>query len=180
MPVNFFCENNAQEKFTVAFYRFTQQICGMNIYLLNTEIEGRETLLLSIINPEVDKDATLTAKAIIGFVLDENKPVTFENVRFNPAFIDHFHKTIVFFSQFSDTMISMVEQQQNGFIYITDQRKKEATEHAQQDIIGSFEVKDGALVSESYVANPAYKLISEDGAFILQKELEALLYSTAY
>jgi hypothetical protein len=151
----------------------------MNIYLLKTEIEGKETLLLSIINPEVDKEAKLTGKAIVGFIADENQPVTFENIRFNPAFIDHFHKTVVFFSQFSDTIIAMVEQQQNGFIYITDQRSKE-TEPAQEDIIGSFEVKDGALVSGSYVANPTYRLITEKGAFILQKELEALLYSTAY
>lgn len=152
----------------------------MNIYLLKTLIEEKETLLLSIINPEVDKDAKLTGKAIVGFIADENKPVAFDNVRFNPAFIDHFHKTVVFFSQFSDTIISMVEQQQNGFIYITDQRSKEPANPKQEDIIGSFEVKNGTLVSGSYVANPAYKLITENGSFILQQELEALLYSTAY
>jgi hypothetical protein len=152
----------------------------MNIYLLNTLIEGKETLLLSIINPEVDKEAKLTAKAIVGFIADPGKPVTYDNVRFNPAFIDHFHKTMVFFSQFSDTMISLIEQQQNGFIYITDQRNKEAATSSQEDIIGSFEIRDGALISGSYVANPAYRFISEHGVFVLQPELEALLYATAY
>lgn len=151
----------------------------MNIYLLKTEIEGKETFLLSIINPETDKEAKITGKAIVGFVADANKPVTFENVRFNPTFIDHFHKTIVFFSQFSDTIVSMVEQQQNGFIYITDQRSK-TSDPGQEDIIGSFEVKNGELVSGSYVPNPKYRLITGAGAFVLQKELEALLYSTAY
>jgi hypothetical protein len=155
------------------------QICSMNIYLLKTAIEGKETLLLSIVNPELDKEAKLTGKAIVGYIVDENKPLNFENVRFNPVFIDHFHKTIVFFSQFSDTIVSMVEQQQNGFIYITDQRSKDPDPQP-EDIIGSFEVKNGELVSGSYVANPAYKLITENGAFVLQKELEALLYSTAY
>jgi hypothetical protein len=152
----------------------------MNIYLLNTTIENKETLLLSIINPEVDKDAKLSAKSIIGFIVDVGKPVSFENVKFNPAFIDHFHKTIVFFAQFNDGIIQLVEQQQNGFIYINDQRSKDSAKTLQEDIIGSFEVKNGELIHDSYLPNSAYKFISDKGGFVLQQELEALLYSTAY
>lgn len=151
----------------------------MNIYLLKTAIDQKETLLLSIVNPEVDKDATLSAKSIIGFVVDTAKPVSFENVKINPAFIDHFHKTIIFFAQFNDGIIQLVEQQQNGFVYVTDQRSKDSTMD-QEDIIGSFEVKNGELIHDSYVPNAAYKFISDKGGFELQKELEALLYSTAY
>jgi hypothetical protein len=149
----------------------------MNIYLLKTLIDDRETLLLSIANPEIDPNAKLSSKAIIGFVLNPDQPVSFENTRFNPAFIDHFHKTIVFFAQVNDGVIQMVEQQQNGFIYITDQRNKE-TEPTQENIIGSFEVQHGALVHGSYVPNAAYKLITAEGGFELQPELEALLYAS--
>jgi hypothetical protein len=149
----------------------------MNIYLLKTTIEGKETLLLSIVNPQVDKEATLSSKSIVGFVIDNNQPVNAENVRINPAFIDHFHKTIIFFAQFNDGIIQLVEQQQNGFVYIKDQRSKEE-ELTQEDIIGSFEVKNGELIHDSYVPNAAYKFISPKGGFELQKELEALLYST--
>lgn len=152
----------------------------MNIYLLNTTIDGKETLLLSIINPELDKDAKLTAKAIIGFVVDATKPITPENVRLNPTFVDHFHKTIVFFAQFNDGIIHLVEQQQNGFVYINDLRNKDEKEVRKEDIIGSFEVKNGELIHDSYQPNSAYKMITADGGFVLQPELEALLYSTAY
>ncbi|MES2778854.1 MAG: hypothetical protein V4651_03055 [Bacteroidota bacterium] len=152
----------------------------MNIYLLNTTIEGKETLLLSIINPETDKNAQLTAKAIVGFVLDASKPISFDNVRLNPAFIDHFHKTIVFFAQFNDGIIHLAEQQQNGFVYINDLRNKEDKEVLKEDIIGSFEVKNGELIHNSYLPNTAYKMITADGGFVLQPELEALIYSTAY
>lgn len=140
-------------------------------------IDDTETLLLSIVNPEIDPRATLSSKAIIGFVVNPQLPVSFENTRFNPAFLDHFHKTIVFFAQVNDGVIQLVETKQNGFIYITDKRSKDAEPHA-QDIIGSFEVKDGALVHGSYEPNPAYKLITADGGFELQQELEALLYAS--
>jgi hypothetical protein len=152
----------------------------MNIFLLKTTVENKETLLLSIVNPSVDKDAKLSAKSIIGFVLDGNQPIHFENVKINPAFLDHFHKTIVFFATFNDGIIHLVEQQQNGFIYIKDQRNKEETTTIQEDIIGSFEVKNGQLIHDSYVPNPSYQFISNRGGFQLQQELEALLYSTAY
>ena len=149
----------------------------MNIYLLKTLIDDTETLLLSIANPEVDPNAKLSSKAIIGFVVNPELPVSFENTRFNPAFIDHFHKTIVFFAQVNDGVIQLVEEKQNGFIYITDKRSKDSEPHA-QDIIGSFEVQNGALVHGSYEPNATYKLITADGGFELQPELEALLYAS--
>ena len=152
----------------------------MNIYLLNTSIENKETLLLSIVNPEVDKEAKLSAKSIIGFLVDASKPIHFENIKFNPSFINHFHKTIKFFAQFNDGIIQLVEQQQNGFIYINDQRGIHDKETLQEDIIGSFEVKNGELLHDSYLPNNGYKFISDKGGFVLQQELEALLYSTAY
>jgi hypothetical protein len=149
----------------------------MNIYLLKTLIDDTETLLLSIANPEVDPNAKLSSKAIIGFVVNPDLPVSFENTRFNPAFIDHFHKTIVFFAQVNDGVIQLVEEKQNGFIYIIDKRSKDSEPQA-QDIIGSFEVQHGALVHGSYEPNAAYKLITADGGFELQPELEALLYAS--
>jgi hypothetical protein len=152
----------------------------MNIYLIKTAIEDKETLLLTIVNPSADPDAKLSAKSILGFVADPDKPVSFENVKINPAFIDHFHKTIIFFAQFNDGIIHLVEQQQNGFVYIRDQRNKDEKEPRQEDIIGSFEVKNGVLIHDSYVPNPTYQFISDKGGFELQEELEGLLYSTAY
>jgi hypothetical protein len=73
-----------------------------------------------------------------------------------------------------------VEQQQNGFVYINDLRNKAEKEVRKEDIIGSFEVKNGELIHDSYQPNTAYIMITADGAFVLQPELEALLYSTAY
>jgi hypothetical protein len=150
----------------------------MNIYLLNTKIDQKETLLLSIINPELDSSAKLTSKAIIGFIIDSNKPIDETNVRINPQFLDHFHKTILFYAQFNDGIIHLVEKEQNGFIYIRDKRNK--TEENATDIIGSFEVKNGALVHDSYIPNPLYKLITANGGFELEPALEALLYNTSY
>jgi hypothetical protein len=150
----------------------------MNIYLLNTLIEHKETLLLSFINPQIDRDAKLTPKSIIGFVLDNEQPISENNIRINPAFLDHLHKTVLFFAQFNDGLIHLVEQQQNGFIYVKDLRSKEQDRAI--DIIGSFEVQHGVLLHESYIPNPHYKPITAAGGFVLQPELEALLYNTAY
>jgi hypothetical protein len=150
----------------------------MNIYLLNTIIDYKETFLLSFINPQIDAGVKLTPKAIIGFVLNNDQPVSENNIRINPAFLNHLHKTILFFAQFNDGLINLVEQQQNGFIYVRDLRNK-GIDNA-TDIIGSFEVQHGVLMHDSYQPNPHYKPITESGGFVLQPELEALLYATAY
>jgi hypothetical protein len=151
----------------------------MNLYSYLFPVNnGEERIFLSIINAESDPDAILGEKNIVGYLKNKDLPVTHENIVYNPVFIDHFHKTVKFFSQLSDAVILMAEQQQGGFVYIVDQRSKN-DKHDPVDIIASFEVKHGALVTDSYEPNPKYQLISENGLFVLQKELEALLYTTA-
>lgn len=146
----------------------------MNLYAYKTRVNDRELMLLSLI--DLQHEANVKGdKAIIGYLKDEYGPVEHDNIFYNPQFIDRFHKTMKFFAQFSDAMISMAEQQQHGFIYITDQRGKDEKEQDAADIIGSFEVKNGEILHDSYQPNPAYRLVSKKGLFRLPQELEALL-----
>jgi len=152
----------------------------MDIYSIKTTINGQDTLLLSIVDPANNKGIPLNSKCIVGRLKDAGAYPSPGNIIFNPDFITHFHKTIVFFAQFSDQVISLSESGKGGFVYIVDQRNGKEDSPRKEDIIGSFEVVAGAVVHESYAPNPEYQPISETGAFVLQKELEALIMSTAW
>ena len=152
----------------------------MNIYSIQAKINNQDVILLSIINPSDNKGIPLNEKCIVGQMKNSSDFPSPENILFNPNFITHFHKTIVFFSQFSDQIINLTERNKGGFVYIVDQRNGNNSNPKKEDIIGSFEVQNGAVVSESYMPNQDYLPISEDGAFMLQPELEALICSTAY
>ncbi len=151
----------------------------MKIYSLKTNINNSDVILLSLIDPETEKNIPLNQKCIVGKLIDNNLPPVPGNITYNKAFIDHFHKTILFFSGYSDQVIQLSENQNKGFVYVVDRRNPETPKPKPQDIIGSFEVANGTIVSGSYAPNSNYLPISEDGAFVLQPELEALLYKTA-
>jgi len=75
----------------------------------------------------------------------------------------------------SDDLMKSARQQKNGFIYIVDQRTKEQNQTEAKDILGSFEVADGQLNSDSFQFNPNYQIISIDGLFRLPDNFEKAL-----
>jgi hypothetical protein len=128
---------------------------------------------LSVLDPATTKG--FSEKAILGYLQDDNKPVMHDNIVYNPAFIDLFHKIIVLTALRSQDIAAGASMQETGFIYIVDQRKPSEGKDKPEDIVGSFEVLNGTIHPLSYQPNPGYHLISENGVFKIPGDFDQFL-----
>lgn len=152
----------------------------MNVFQITDHSGGKPRILLSILEPENHYQISLNPKCIVGHLCQFDAGLNSDNLIINPAFLEHFHKSINFFSQLSDHPIQLAEGQPDGLVYITDKRIPEDMTPGIEDIIGSYEVRGGTLLQGSYEANPRYRFLSVNGICTLQPELEALICATAY
>ncbi len=144
----------------------------MNVYAVETTLNGKETTLLTLLDPEAMAQVK-NPKAILGLLKNNNGEVTPDNILYNPEFVRFFHQTMLLFAEFTAVQSP---NNQSGFMYLIDERCKSPEKPEQKDIIGSFEVKGGFLLKDSYVANSQYQLISNDGLFQLPAQIEKVLF----
>lgn len=145
----------------------------MNLFSFPVNDDGIARTFLSILDPSDKKK--FSKKAIVGYLLDNDKPVTHSNIRYNPEFVDIFHKIIVLTALRSQEVMADAGIQQVGFVYITDQRNPSRDADKPEDIVGSFEVKDGNMVPLSYQPNPSYQIISDSGMFKIPGDFDQYL-----
>lgn len=139
----------------------------MQTYIYKVIIDNIERNILSLLQHDQVFKNGLANKAIIGYVLNISIPLTKDNVYINPDFISLFHKVVNDVSPTIDSFKLSAEKQNQGFVYIIDQRDKHHPNTKPFDIIGAFEVKDGKVVVGSYTSNPNYQIVSDDGLFQL-------------
>ncbi len=139
-------------------------------YIISQENIDRH--LLSLIETETVYKSGLKSKCVIGSLKNINKPVSAENIIYNPEFIELFIKTIKSTALQSEELINSARQQETGFIYITDNRSVSKNETKPSDIIGAFEVVNGQINADSFQANNRYEIVSNDGLFNLPSIFE--------
>ena len=144
----------------------------MNLFAIETEINGKNSTLLSLLDAEAMAHVK-NQKAIVGILKDVAGPISHENIIYNPACIDFFHKIMLVFAEFtSGTNLSQTQ----GFMYLVDERSTTPDTPEQKDIIGSFEVSAGLLLKDTYVPNANYQFISNQGLFKLPAQIERVLF----
>ncbi len=144
----------------------------MNLYALQTEINGRDTTMLTLLDAETMAQVK-NQRAIVGILKNQNGAITHDNILYNPAFVDFFHKTMLVFAEFASGTNPITS---NGFMYVIDERCKTPDKPEQKDIIGSFEVQAGVVLKDTYVGNTNYQFISDDGLFKLPAQIERVLF----
>ena len=144
----------------------------MNLFVCEIPGTQQSRKYLSLIEP--GKHLRIPQEALVGYLVSSNQPVIHENIIYNPAFIDLFHKIIVLTTLQSQDTTATASKQETGFIYIRDQRA-DPQENLPEDIIGSFEVLNGTLQPMSYQPNPKYKLISSKGMFSIPGDFDHLM-----
>lgn len=89
------------------------------------------------------------------------------NITINPLFVTLLHKAIREALASSPELHEEGKRKINGLIYIIDGRAQ-GSEHVEAKYIaGAFPVKNGVVMTESYVPGPNYELIDEKGSFEL-------------
>lgn len=147
----------------------------MRLYTYTVTIDNVERAVLSVADPEDAFNKGLISRGIIGYLKQKDKEVHPENITYNADFVELFQKAIKTAALNSDDLMKSARQQKNGFIYIVDQRTKDQNETKAMDILGSFEVTEGQLNSDSFQFNPNYQIISIEGLFRLPDNFEKAL-----
>lgn len=147
----------------------------MKLYTYTTKIDNVERNILSFAEPDYVFNKGLVSKSVIGYLKQTGKEVLPDNIVYNSDFVELFKRTIEIVALASDDLMKSAAQQQNGFVYIIDQRTENQNETKATDILGSFEVNGGRLNADSFQFNPNYQIISADGLFRLPENFEKAL-----
>jgi hypothetical protein len=119
---------------------------------------------VSLLTPdEVESFGGLPSEAILGEYGD--KALSPESFRPNPAFVRLLHRVIAEDGPQVEEMDAWAKRNRQGWLYVIDARAPEGPNGRvlPEDIVGAFEVRDGAIVAGSYQPNPNYRVVTRHG-----------------
>lgn len=124
-------------------------------------------------------ESGLVSEEIIGQLLDPHREgdlLAPDNFARNRAFVDVLHEVIRKHGPSVPNLAAAASRQASGWIYVIDGRTPtpEGPVPA-EDIVGGFEVSKGAVVPDSYQANPNHRVLSHRGFFRLDPLLQQRL-----
>lgn len=149
------------------------------VWIYRVLMRGAMRDLVCVLPHEIGFETGLPQEAIVGMLLKpvadledpecDARELSPENFAENPVFRTFFHDMV---RRYAPDEPELREQARGGqrFVYVIDPRTPDPgldlTEMV-EDIVGTFEVRGGAVVSEAYVPNPHYRLFTENGFFTL-------------
>ncbi len=139
----------------------------MELYIYKTLIDNIDKHLISLIQSDIVFEKGLEGKSVIGYLKDPTLEVSKDNIIYNQNFVEIFQASIESAAMQSSELAKSAKQQQNGYIYIIDQRAINKGDTKQYDILGAFLVENGQITLNSFQTNPNYEIISCDGLFKL-------------
>lgn len=146
------------------------------IVRVNTE-EGQKDYVTCVKAEQLSKG--LISEAIMGVLLrpltagEKIGPAVFAQ---NRVFVDFMHEVIARSSAQLVELLDEAKRQGDGAVAIIDGRTK--TPHGyvpNWDVVGTFDVNSGQLVSGSYKPNPAHVILSPDGFVQLDARVQSAL-----
>ena len=124
-------------------------------------------------------EAGLRPEAIIGVFtepVERGAGLAVANFRPNTVFVELLHDVVATQAPTLPDLQAEARRQGSGRVYVIDARTPTPEDQVPpEDIIGGFEVKDGAVVPGSYQAGPKHQIFSSRGLFKLEPTLHARL-----
>lgn len=121
----------------------------------------------------------LVSEAIVGVLsrlLEDDEQITPDVFRRNRVFVELMHDVIASHAPKDPTFQAEARRQGNGWIYVIDQRTPDpAGTVPPEDIVGSFQIANGRVISESYQSNSKHLILSSKGFFDLGANLNGAL-----
>lgn len=121
----------------------------------------------------------LAGPAIIGSLrkrVSDGGEVEADNLVVNPEFVTLLHRVIATHAPTDPSFQRAAREQGEGWIYVIDRRTPTPGGHVPaEDIIGSFEVREGVATTDSYQPFKSHRLLSERGLFQLDRFLHPKL-----
>ena len=148
-----------------------------HVYRVETPTGSRD--IVSLLSKDVAFEFGLVGEAIVGEyapLLKEGERPTDANFRPNPAFVKLLHDVIARHAPELPGLQAEARRQHTGWVYVIDARTPTPNGRVpSHDIVGSFEVRDGEVVGNSYQPNANHRLLTSDGLFGLETALHERL-----
>jgi hypothetical protein len=172
LPLMYVCDIESTDEVNINKWKVLRELNN-----IATEIDNDGLRALSPLSPTQIKQAgCLASKAILGFISDY--VISLENFHSNPTFLEFLQGAIATKAPKDPTIQALAIAQQQGCLNLRDSRVSDLTEKeiSPEDIIGTFEVKDGQIVMNSYQPNDNYSIFGNNGLMQLPGALhEALI-----
>ena len=152
----------------------------MDLFVYTFHHEGNIHRALSILDPAIVGDQGIPTESVLGEInalLPSMTPDQFEE---NAAFVTLLHQVVQQKAPLIPEYQKQVQVSGIDILPIVDLRAGKVTgEATQEDMIGQFTVRSGRILSESYLPNPAYKLLTDNGPLQLHPVIEIELLNQA-
>jgi hypothetical protein len=151
---------------------------GRQVFLYQVDFGGGERNVVSLLEPDWVSEHGLNPDAVVavlpaGVTPEDLQP---DDVRENGPFLRLLSRIIFENAGRHEMLQREAEVQGHGYVYLLDGRTPDPGGRVPpQDIIGAFEVRDGALVTGSYRHNPQHRLFTTAGWFRLPPAIETAL-----
>jgi hypothetical protein len=140
--------------------------------------EGRKDYLTFLSQEQIFKRG-LVGEAIVGVLLrplNTGESLSPANFSYNRAFVDFLQAVIARRGPALPRLMAAAQRLGQGSLAIVDRRTKTPQGPIPpEDTLGAFQVKDGQIVPNSYRPSPLHLILSKDGFFRLDPELQACL-----
>jgi hypothetical protein len=144
------------------------------IYRTDTA-EGPRDYISLLAFEQVEAQGGLAPEAVVGVLterIDADEALTPASFARNRAFLDFMHEVVARRGPRLPGIVAQAHRIREGQLVIVD-RRTPSPEVAvpPEDVVGSFEVKGGAVIPGSYRRSPDHAILTEDGFFDLGPEL---------
>ena len=150
-----------------------------SVYVVEALNEGVEEFYLTMVHPSDIDQQGLPLEAIVGRLKSltppGESPFTTENIDVNPVFVAFLQDVARRRGPEDPELIASAKDQKEGIGLMADRRCVVAGHLSREDVIGSFEIKNGKIMPESYEENEFYEIVSENGFMTLGSWLEGVL-----
>jgi len=150
------------------------------VFLYEVDLGGGVRNVVSLLEPDWVYEYGLRPDAVVAVLPAGATPADVHpgDVRENGPFVRLLSRTIFENAGQHEALQREAEVQGDGCVYLLDGRTPDPGGRVPpHDIIGAFEVRDGALLTGSYQHNPRHRLFTTDGWFRLPPAFETALQS---
>lgn len=151
----------------------------MELFVFTFHHDGQIYRALSPLSPDQVGTYGLPTEAVLGQVDAALPSMTTEQFEQNQAFIDFLHQLIQSYGPTLPVFKEQALSMGSGTLIITDQRTQSSHQTPQkEDMIGQFSLQRGEIIPYSYISNPEYRVLTDNGPIQLVQPLEEILLDT--
>jgi hypothetical protein len=140
-----------------------------SVFICRVDARGEARDYATVLPPETAFATGLPAEAIVGILLEpaaQGRAPSPDAFAENPAFRALLDEVIGRHAPDEPEIEAEAARLGSGYVYVIDGRTPDPRGQVPpEDVVGAFQVREGAVVREPYLPNPRHRLLGENGFF---------------